>query len=102
VAAEPQTEVRIGDGVGASIMDRVPLVMLTRTGASARFAAVLEPVAKDRKPAVTAVAAEETRGGVRIIVRNGDTVETVTLTADAHLTVTSGDKVVLTEAGGPR
>lgn len=96
VAGEPKTEIRIGDGVGASVLDRVPLAMVTRTGRAARFVAVLEPVAKDRKPAVTEVAATETPDGAKVTIRRGDATDTITLTRDGRLTVESGGRSVLT------
>ena len=37
------TEILTADGPGGSVLDRIPMVMATRRGASARFAAVLEP-----------------------------------------------------------
>lgn len=39
--------VLVSTGVGESVLDRIPMVMVTRTGSSARFAAVIEP-RKDR------------------------------------------------------
>ena len=42
--ARAGTEVRTGDGVGESLLDRVGLVRVTRHGKQAQFAAVLEPV----------------------------------------------------------
>ena len=96
-APQPQTEVRIGDGVGASIEDRVPLAMLTRRGAAARFACVLEPVATDRPPAVTGVALDETGGTIRItITRTGATqADICTLDASSRTTFTSEGRLLL-------
>ena len=95
-AAGAKTEVRIGDGVGASVMDRVPLAMITRYGQTAQFAVVLEPVAKGGKPAVSGLQVEQTPDGIRITVQNGAQKDTVLLGADGKLTVSSGQKVVLT------
>jgi len=50
--------VTVADGVGASVDDRVPMVVIGREGADARFVAVLEPVR-------TGAAADVT--GVRIV-----------------------------------
>jgi hypothetical protein len=44
VNGDPGSEVLVGTGVGESIMDRVPLVFVTRSGQEARFAATIEPV----------------------------------------------------------
>ncbi len=42
------SEIAVGTGVGESILDRIPMMMVTRRGAAARFAAVIEP-RKDRQ-----------------------------------------------------
>ena len=42
--AESGSEVLIGTGVGESIIDRVPMICVTRIGKEASFAAVIEPV----------------------------------------------------------
>jgi len=69
--AAPGTEVRTGDGVGASMADRVPMVAVTRRGTRARFAAVLEPVPKGKAPTVASVAIDSAEGQTRITVRRG-------------------------------
>ena len=89
------TEVRVGDGVGESVFDRVPLVMVTRRGRSVRFAAVLEPVAKGARPGVTSVSCDRADGADRITVRRGSHSDVITLTDKNELTVTAGGKVVL-------
>lgn len=95
VAAERGTEVRVGDGVGASVMDRVPLAMITRCGRTARFAAVIEPVTEGGRAAVTSVAVEVVAGGARITVHAGDAVEQVLLAADGSLKMSRGEKILL-------
>ena len=94
LAGQAGSEVRVGDGVGASVADRVRLAMVTRRGPSARFVAVIEPVAKGQKPAVTAVAAEPSADGLLIRIRRGDANDVVTL-SNERLLVTSGGKTVL-------
>jgi hypothetical protein len=94
-APQPRTEVRVGDGVGASITDRVPLGMLTRRGTTARFACVLEPVPAGRQPAVTAVAIDEAAGAIRVTITSAGATHTFTLSPDGEVTVTDGGKVVL-------
>jgi len=96
VAAQPKTEVRIGDGVGASVLDRVPLVMVTRRGQGARFAAVIEPIAGGGKPGVESLEVERTPEGIQMTVRKGKQTDTLTLTEGNKLTVRSGGKTVLT------
>ena len=96
VAAQGATDVTVGDGPGASVLERVPLAILTRRGKAAQFACVLEPVAKGREPAVTAVEVQAEAGGMRIRIRSGAATDTVTLTSDHQFTVTCGDTIVLT------
>lgn len=43
VNAQAGSEVLVATGVGESVLDRVPLMMVTRTGACACFGAVIEP-----------------------------------------------------------
>ncbi|MHB8901797.1 MAG: alginate lyase family protein [Thermoguttaceae bacterium] len=70
--AAPGTELLTGDGVGQSVVDRVPLVRATRRGAVARFAVVLEPTAGDAAPTVRSVSWKEDGGRLRIeVVRTG-------------------------------
>ncbi len=66
--AAPATELLTGDGVGASVVDRIPLVRVTRRGPSARFAVVLEPTSADVSPTVRSVSWKETAGGLQIEV----------------------------------
>ncbi|MCX5673243.1 MAG: hypothetical protein NTU94_18160 [Planctomycetota bacterium] len=94
-APQPRTEVCVGDGVGASITDRVPLGMLTHRGTAARFACVLEPVPTGRQTAVTAVATDEAAGAIRVTITSAGATHTFTLSPDGEVTVTDGTKVVL-------
>lgn len=66
--AEKGTYVVVGDGVGASVEDRVPLAMVRRRGKTMRFAAVLEPVQTGEKPAVTDVSWKEEGEGKTFVV----------------------------------
>jgi len=95
MAAGGRSEVLIGDGPGESVLERVPLVMIRRRGRAARFACVLEPLARGGTPAVTAVETEQTPTAARVTIRRRDTTDTVILTADNTFTVQSGAKVVL-------
>ncbi|MBM4018024.1 MAG: alginate lyase family protein [Planctomycetes bacterium] len=94
-AAATGTEVRTADGPGASVMERVPLVVLTRRGPSARFAAVLEPVRKGAAPAVSAVALADSPQGLRVTVQNGAAAETATIAPAGTFTFAVGGKIVL-------
>jgi hypothetical protein len=94
-AGRPRTEIRTGDGVGASVTDRVPMAMITRRGAAARFACVLEPVPGGRQPTVTAVSAEEASGTVRVTVTGTGAPHVITLSPDSRVEVTCGGTTVL-------
>ena len=95
MAPAPQTGVLTGDGVGASILDRVPMVMVTRQGAEADFAAVLESAPNGRGPTVSGVALERKGGSVAVTVQVGGGKDVVQLTEGNTLTVISGGKTVL-------
>jgi oligo-alginate lyase len=94
-AAARGTEVRTGDGVGASILDRVPLAMLTRRGTTAHFAAVLEPVRDGGKPAVDRVEIDSTGGELRISVGRAGARDVFLLDPRGALRVVSGGAPVL-------
>ncbi len=96
MAAAPATTVRTGDGPCASVLDRVPLAMITRHGRHATFAAVIEPVDGGVAPAVTEVSLK----GNSLVIRNGADLETITVTDDTAVTVMSGNAVVLKAGPG--
>ena len=95
MAPAAKTGVLTGDGVGASILDRVPMVMVTRQGAEADFAAVLEPAPNGRGPTVSDVAVERQDGSVAVTVHVDGRQDVVQLTEDNTLTILSGGKTVL-------
>ncbi|MCZ7646796.1 MAG: heparinase II/III family protein [Planctomycetota bacterium] len=70
--AQPGTEILIGDGVGASVEDRVPLAALTRKGEQAHFAVVLEVAGPGAPASVTGVAWEARDGGYAVTVSRGE------------------------------
>ena len=66
------TQVLVGDGVGGSVLDRVPLVAVGRQGRRVQFVAVLEPVPDGVSPVVAAVNVEAMQDATRItVVREG-------------------------------
>jgi hypothetical protein len=74
VNGESGSEVLVGTGVGESIMDRIPLVFVTRSGQEARFAATIEPVVVDGTAQIKDVAFlnHETNGYlIRIRMQDG-------------------------------
>ena len=98
VAGKGATDVLVGDGPGDSVLVRVPLAMLTRRGKTARFACVLEPVARGTGPAVTGIEAQQSPTGIGVVVHRGNTTDTVSLAKNGTFTVRSGGKVVLDSA----
>ncbi len=99
-AADGPTEARCGSGVGASVDDRVPLVVFTRRGQTARFAAVIEPVAAGREPEVTAVTAEPVEHGLLVTVQRGGAADAVLLRPDGRCTAAPHGQAALA-AGAP-
>ncbi len=69
--ASHNTEVLIGNGVGSSVMNRVPLIRLTRQGTSAHFAAVLEPVQREMLAQIDSVSWQKQPSGSILIKVNG-------------------------------
>jgi hypothetical protein len=95
MAAGTGTEVRTGDGVGDSLLDRVALVDVRRRGTRAQFAAVLEPVT-DRPPQVVSIQSKRALDAVIMTVRRGDSVDQVTLTTTGEVAVSVEGQTVLT------
>ena len=74
VNAEAGSQVLVGSGVGESILDRVPLIFVTRRGQRALFAAIIEPLSGGKPSNVEDVAIldHETSGYlIRIRLRGG-------------------------------
>jgi hypothetical protein len=80
--AAANTELLVGNGVGASVLDRVPLVRATRRGNTARFAAVLEPIADSALPTVRSVSWREDDGGIEIEVTRDNQSDLIDLDPD--------------------
>lgn len=79
LAAAPATQILSGWGVGASVLDRVPMVIMSRQGKDACFAALLQPVrAGDKALAKLAVVNVE-GDGITLVVRGADRVDTMKL-----------------------
>jgi hypothetical protein len=89
-SAAPGTQLLLADGAGESVDDRIPLAMLTRRGRSARFAVVLEPLAKGAKAGVRSVEADNQQA----TVTHGDVVDHVVVSEQA-IEVRSGGQLVL-------
>ena len=75
VDGEPGSGVMLGTGVGESVLDRIPMVVVTRKGKSARFAAVIDPAKGGMSSQVADVVMEGNEGDgyiVRVTLVNGD------------------------------
>ena len=85
MAGSPGTAVTTGDGVGASVDDRVPMVTIGRNGRNLRFAAVLEPVRTGDQPRVAGVHLDETPDGLTVAVQLDGRADTVKIRPDGGL-----------------
>ncbi len=84
VNVDPQgSTIWTGDGPGESVSDRVPLMVVTREGSSARFAAAVEPVRAGAAARVRGVSMDETGTGIVINVERTDGSDVVRRSADA-------------------
>ncbi len=69
----PNSELLVGTGVGDSVLDRVPVLVVTRRGQNARFAAALELTTKDRTAEIESVEIEDQKTSgylIRVQMRN--------------------------------
>ena len=80
MAPDSGTRILTATGPGETVLERVPLTMITRKGASAQFAAALEPVENGKAPEVTEVSLQAEDGNVTVTVRLGDRADVFTLT----------------------
>jgi len=72
MASQAHTRILIGDGVGASVVERVPLAMITRRDRNVSFATVLEPVKNGHSCDVQSVTLVQEAGGCVISVVRAD------------------------------
>jgi hypothetical protein len=90
--AAPGTEFLTGDGVGGSVVDRIPLVRATRRGKTARFAVVLEPTSGNVSPTVQSVSWKEKDGRLQIEVLRDNHRDTIHVDSNWHVaTATTAD-----------
>ncbi len=87
MAAHTDTVVTVGEGVGGSVEDRVPLVMVGREGREVLFATVLEPVPTGRRSQITGVRLASTDKGLTIAVESGSRLDRVTVPVDTRVSV---------------
>jgi len=87
VAAEGGTDVTLGTGVGASVSDRVPMVMIGRHGRHVTFASVLEPVPTGAEPQVNDVRLERTDTGLTVTVPRRNRTDLIRISPDNGVSV---------------
>ena len=92
------TKAIIGDGVGSSVTDRVPMTIIRRSGGDVFFAAVLEPVPGGAKARVTDVSLKSS-AGLTVTVKRGMVADVVTLLPENRIVVTSAGKEILKGGG---
>lgn len=74
VNGKANSAVLVGTGVGESVIDRVPLIYVTREGQEAKFAAAIEPIVGDKESEIADVeiSDHETSGYlIQIQMKNG-------------------------------
>ena len=74
VNGDAGTEVLVGTGVGESVLDRVPVLIVTRHGQAAHFAAAIDPISRGHSPDVEGVELQDLKTGgylVRVHLRGG-------------------------------
>ena len=85
MAAQDGTRVLIGDGVGATVLERVPMAIVTRRGRSASFVAVLEPVKDGQLPGVRSVSLEQEENGQAVSVNRAGGTDRIRVTAGGNV-----------------
>ncbi len=68
MAAEHKTSVLLGDGVGGSVSDRVPMVMIGRTGRDVTYVAALEPTLAGFESTILDIHVDESQDALSVIV----------------------------------
>ena len=109
LAGEAGTSVWVGDGVGATVSERIPMCMVSKSGRRAQFVAVLEPVPAGECSRIRDVCVQDSNGALVVgIVRDGrtDTVHlsdgVVVSVSGEPVTVVSGSAGASTEKDGNR
>jgi hypothetical protein len=90
MAAQEGTVVTAGEGVGGSVNDRVPMLMVGRQGRDVSFAAALEPVPTGGQPQVTNVRLAAGGEGTTVTVTCGPHTDKVTIPGDNDVAVVLG------------
>jgi len=89
MTAQEGTTVTTGEGVGGSVDDRVPMVMIGRGGRDACFAAVLEPVRAGGSARITGIRFTRTDADQKIVVEFGPRMDIVTISPENKVSITN-------------
>jgi oligo-alginate lyase len=87
MAGGASTGVTAADGVGGSVDERVPMIMVAREGREVLFAAVLEPVHAGGSPQVTGVGLSAAEAGISVTVESGSHPDRMTIRPDDKVAV---------------
>ena len=87
MAARRASTVTVGEGVGASVTDRVPMAVIGREDADACFVAVLEPTNAGSEPRVAGIRCTETGQGLAITIESDRGTDHVRIAPDHKVSV---------------
>jgi hypothetical protein len=77
LAAQANTTILTSDGVGASVLERTPLTMVTRYGKTATFVAALEPVRKWQNPTIQNLSHTMEDAQIKVAIQRKNETETL-------------------------
>lgn len=89
MAPQDGTSVLTGDGVGASVLERVPMTIITRRGQRASFVAVLEPVREGQPHSVHSVTLDQEAAGPLVSVDRASGTDRMRVLAEGGVDDTS-------------
>jgi hypothetical protein len=95
MAPAPGTQVLTADGPGETVLERIPMAMMTRHGQSVQFAAVLEAVPAAEKSSVRHVSAVQDVGNKTVTVAYGDREDVLTFSSGGKLSFRVAGRQVL-------
>ncbi|MBT5831407.1 MAG: alginate lyase family protein, partial [Candidatus Latescibacteria bacterium] len=94
MVSDSNTQVLTADGPGETVLERIPMAMITREGKSVQFAAVLEAVSNTEKSQVREVSAVQDAEAQTVTVAYGDREDVLVFGADGTLSFTIDGKQV--------
>lgn len=94
-AADGPLVVHTGDGPGASVMDRVPLAIFTRSGRTALFAAAIEPLIAGQTSVIRNLQVQRNGDGLQIELEKAGKRQVIRIDGSGQTSVRSGNQVLL-------